>query len=186
MSDKEKKLDMSETLLLGILDNHKGVDLAVPASRLAELVDLDSRKLRGTINHLVIEHYILIGSAAGRGGGYYLITTAQEAKAFYRAFRHRAMTALLRASRILKLAPLEGAVQLTLDSVMAGDKIPGTGAALNKILEAYKKDPKRYAEEIAELKGHPLLMDSERMARINKKARELAELTGPGPVPSGN
>lgn len=179
MSEQGNRLDDVEVTILRILNNHKGRDQAISAPMLAANVGIKKRKLRAIINHLEIEHLIPIASAAGEGGGYYLISSEKEGREFYETFKRRGLTGITRAARVLKKSPLEGAVQLTIDAVMEGDKIPGTGEAVTRLLKVFRSDPERYAKEIAAIKKEvmPLFVSQDLMAEINATARKLQELT---------
>ena len=181
MSEKGKPLDKTEAMVMKILDNHKGKESAIAACRLAELVGICDRRLRGVINHLIIDHLIPVGSSSRKKeSGYYLITNRDEAREFFEVFKRRAMTSLTKASRIMKAPALVAATQLTIGSVMEGEKVPGAGKAMMSLIQRFKKDPELYKKEIKALQSEfgPLLVDREQMAQIKETAGRLQKLAG--------
>lgn len=181
MSEKGQHLNEIEVMILRILNNHKGRNQAIPALKLAVHVGISDRKLRNKINHLEMEHLIPIASAAGKGGGYYLISSEREGKEFYETFKQRGLTGIKRAACVLKKTPLEGAVQLTIEAVMEGEKVPGLGGAVSKLMRIISNNPAQYAKEIEALKAEvmPLMVSQAQMAEINATASKLQSLTKP-------
>ena len=80
----------------------------------------------------------------------------------------------------MKCAPLEGAVQLTIASVMEGKKIPGIGKALKKLLGIFQQNPALYSHEIEKLQPefkNLHFVDRARIEKIDKAAHDLQVLT---------
>ena len=179
MSDKGKQLEDAEVRLIRILDNHKGKAQAIPAQDLAELIDKTKRGVRYLINHLIITRSIPIASCAGNGGGYYLISSKEEADEFKAAFWHRAMTGLAKANRSVKAYFLKNSLQLTIESLIDGEKIPGAGEVLSGVAKHMRENPKLYKKERQSLqeKDGILIVGRSKMAEINKTAKKLLELT---------
>lgn len=180
MSIKGNPLNDKETTLMRILDNHKGAENVIAGKKLANLVELCERRLRERINHLIIEHLIPIGTCARhKYSGYFLIATKEERLEFRNTFRKRGITGLIKAARVDKSSLLETSLQLTLDHYLTGEKIPGFGAAMSKMLGIIRSDPEKYADEINAFQADaaPLLVDRARMAEINQKSKELQRLT---------
>ena len=182
MSQKGKKLEQVEALLMQILDNHKGKDQAIPASKLAKLIDRTPRRLRGLINSLIINHAIPVASCAGDGGGYYLINSKAEADEFKDAFWRRAMTGLAKAHRSVKAHFLKNSLQLTIGALIEGEKIPGADEVISGVARHMRENPELYEKEREALASEEgvLIVGREKMAQINKAARKLADLTTTG------
>ncbi|SRR5579884_59115 len=66
--------------LLIALRFHYGRERAIELKELCELVKLDERKVKDLMRSLVVDFKVRIGAARTRPFGYYLITTAEEAK----------------------------------------------------------------------------------------------------------
>lgn len=69
-----------EQTLLDILQHHRGKDQAITVSDLQHLVPVSTRKIRATIAKLVTERRVPIASTVHPPYGFFLITTAEEAK----------------------------------------------------------------------------------------------------------
>ena len=69
-----------EQRLLDILQHHQGKDRAITVAELQRLVPVSTRKIRATIATLVTERRVPIASTVHPPYGFFLITTAEEAK----------------------------------------------------------------------------------------------------------
>ncbi len=69
-----------ERRILEILQHHRGRDQAITVSDLQRLVPISTRKIRATIATLVTERRVPIASTVHPPYGFFLITTAEEAK----------------------------------------------------------------------------------------------------------
>lgn len=71
------KLDKEEQRLLDLLP--KGIDRPRPLKELVKLTGWNSRKVRGTINRLILIHHQPIGARYERpNNGYFIITNEKE------------------------------------------------------------------------------------------------------------
>jgi hypothetical protein len=180
MSKKGARLDTTEVAIMRILENHKGKKEAICSERLAELCNLTGRRLRQMINHLIIEHSIPIGSQDGEEGGYYIITSLEEKIDYCRRHKKRAMTALMRVSRIMRNQDLVTATQLVIGEIQPGQKIPGVTKTISLLTREMIRNPELYKDQIAALKKSelaPLLVDQEKINEINQAASHLKDLT---------
>ena len=73
-------MEYLERRILEILQDHRGKAKAITVDELQRMVVASSRKIRAVIAKLVTEHRILIASTVHPPYGFYLITTAEEAK----------------------------------------------------------------------------------------------------------
>ncbi|MDP3723939.1 MAG: hypothetical protein Q8R91_10695 [Candidatus Omnitrophota bacterium] len=78
--ERAQVMERLERRILDVLQHHQGKDQAITVSELQGLVRMSSRKIRATIARLVTEHRIPIASTVHPPYGFYLITTAEEAK----------------------------------------------------------------------------------------------------------
>lgn len=69
-----------EHQILEILQQHQGKERAITVGELQRLVPVSTRKIRATIAKLVTERRVPIASTVHPPYGFFLITTAEEAK----------------------------------------------------------------------------------------------------------
>ena len=73
-------MERLEQTILEILQRHQGKAQAITVSELQGFVKVSTRRIRAVIATLVTEHRIPIASTVHPPYGFYLITTAEEAK----------------------------------------------------------------------------------------------------------
>ncbi len=69
-----------EQRLLDILQHHRGKERAITVSELQRWVPISTRKIRATIARLVTERRVPVASTVHPPYGFFLITSAEEAK----------------------------------------------------------------------------------------------------------
>jgi len=74
------KMNLSEKLILRVLERHKGRDNAITAKALAIKAHLPEREVRRIISRLVTEQKCLIASSVHEPFGFYLIKSLDELK----------------------------------------------------------------------------------------------------------
>lgn len=147
-----------------------------------------TRKLRHIINHLKWRHGIPIMSCST---GYYMVREPEELAECCAFFRKRAMTELYNESVLKKISLAELMGQMVLDTEIfkhpiLADKpevkeqeIPARYTVITKLLDELQKDPKKYEDELEELreKYGALFVSRKRLKDIHETARRLVELT---------
>jgi len=187
MKIRHTKNTPDEEAILSVLANHPGRKKAISADALAAVVDIRKRLLRTTINHLIIEHGIQIGSAAGHDGGYFLIVERTESLSFRWAFEQRAITGLMKAAAISGESLLETAQRLAErhhrdqgNPDTAGERtMEGLGATVRRALEIIGRHPELYRDDIQVIRRDfgEVIIERARLEKINETARKLQELT---------
>ncbi len=84
----------------------KGRANAITVRELSEETGLNEKIIRQTVRDLIMDRWILIGSAVHHPAGYFIPETADEAIAATKSIRHRGIMILMRAAR-LQRASLE-------------------------------------------------------------------------------
>jgi len=88
--------------LLRILRSKYGMGRAVQIGELAERININPRTIKEEIRGLVVDHQLPIGASRdGERGGYYLITTPEEAAAATADYK-KEIVALARRVRVLE------------------------------------------------------------------------------------
>ena len=158
-------------------------------SRLGELAMADTRAIRRIINHLITHHDIPVNCKPGLGGGYGLMRDEEEVDAFYRGFRRRAMTGLVKAARGRRSALVEMIEQLSLFELNDAtatpprdhrggrerDDIPAFVQVVTRLLDRMAGDPDRYAAQIAEIQDRygDIFLPRARVQRIRNLSEKL-------------
>lgn len=201
----DKRLTRAEGLFVGILwVDHVGRDNAIPADDLANEFALAmgvypssrseieewKRDVRRMQNHILRKHdHIPVLSMSGRGGGYFIAATDQEAERFYRAFRQRGMTGLVKATAGKKESMVEAVEQLafqfedmvdrTMPSSFEMKTARGTIAPeiVDSLLEKMSLDPEKFAIDLRKIRekffSGAVLLEKERLAAMRAKTAEL-------------
>ena len=118
------EMTTTDHLILGHLENHRGRPNAIPRVMLAGLVRIPTRVLEKQIKALVETHGYLIGSATNKKhkgqavpSGYYIPTDPDEVDMVVAQLKSRAMSLLVRISKIKKIA-----VEEVMGQMRLGDK----------------------------------------------------------------
>ena len=156
MSDNSGLIE-TEKNVMRIMENHVGASQAISMAQLADLTGIGQRRLRGIINHLILNHSApIISSTQRRVSGYYLCREKGEVHRFNRAFKRRAITGLLKAASVNRSSLLEVANKLAFDYYRMhsaqSQKIPGMMSVVSRYLQYIKENPKLYQKEIKRLK----------------------------------
>lgn len=154
--------------------------------------ELQKRLVRRIQLHLLRMHdNIPVLSKAGYGGGYWIESDEEEAKAFYESFRKRGLTGLIKAARGKKSVLVDMVKQLSFEfedmvdlsngSAPRARKAAGTSApvaVVDAFLEKMLKDPERFSSDLEKIgrKFGSILLPKSRVAEMQKKAAELQEL----------
>ena len=157
-------------------------------------LDLLKRDVRCMHNHLLTQHdYTPILSKAGKGGGYWIADSEEEAALFYDTFRQRGLTGLVKASRGKKAVMVEMMTQLSFEFEDLIDKSKGTEAqrhrgtegkrdgapaaiaVVDAFLERMLRDPARYSADLKKIgeKFGSVLLPKKSVAAMQAKAAEL-------------
>lgn len=157
-------------------------------------LDLLKRNVRTMHNHLLTQHdHIPILSEAGKGGGYWIADSEEEAAKFYDTFRQRGMTGLVKASRGKKAVLVEMMTQLSFEfenlidksgigpevrgqrSEARRDGPPAAIAVVDAFLERMLRDPERYSADLRKIgeKFGSVLLPKKSVAAMQAKAAEL-------------
>lgn len=155
-------------------------------------VELKKRMVRRIQLHLLRMHdNIPVLSKAGIGGGYWIESDEEEAKAFYDSFRKRGLTGLIKAARGKKSVlvdmvkqlsfEFEDLVDLSNESALRARKPAGSSApvaVVDAFLEKMLKDPERFSDDLEKIgrKFGSVLLPKARVSEMQKKAAELQEL----------
>ncbi len=150
------------------------------------------RRVRATVNSLIMVHGIPIMCMAGTGGGYYLPANAADVEGNHQAFYKRAMTGLVKAARGRRSAYADAMVQLTLGfeseaaALGAGlrtedggprgeDGPPAWVSVVSGLLQQVKGDPAKYASEIKRIQDEfgDIFVRRDQVARIKQLSTEL-------------
>ncbi|MBN1626425.1 MAG: hypothetical protein JW944_07855 [Deltaproteobacteria bacterium] len=202
-----KKLSHAESAFIGILwVDHVGSgnkisaeDLAVEFHRIftGDICDLraDNNKkmfeswkriVRKMQSHLLDKHdNIPVFSKAGIGGGYWIAENKEEAEAFYRTFRARGLTGLVKATRGKQAAVVEAVSQLAFEFVEissdAGDIIPDgkqkhlAPQIVDSLLEKMTGDPEFFAPNLRKIRekffSGAILLEKKRLTDMQDKVR---------------
>ncbi len=83
--------------LIAILTSWQGAERAITASQLSRFTGASTRRIRRTISRLVTEERIPIASSVQWPYGFYLITTAEEARGTLRQYWSRVREVAKRA-----------------------------------------------------------------------------------------
>ncbi len=67
---------------------------------LASVTGIEARRLREVIQHLIVRHDKMIGSASGRPAGYFLIENEEELEKVLKVLKHHAVMMLVRMSKL--------------------------------------------------------------------------------------
>jgi hypothetical protein len=78
--EQDGYMEYLERRILEILQNHQGKDKAIRVEDLRRQIMASDRKIRSVIAKLVTERHVPIASTVHPPYGFYLITTAEEAK----------------------------------------------------------------------------------------------------------
>ena len=73
-------MERLERRVLAILEHHQGKERAITVSELQQVIGRSTRTIRAAIARLVTEHRVPIASTVHPPYGFYLITSAEEAK----------------------------------------------------------------------------------------------------------
>lgn len=179
-----ENLTLEKNILLSILQNHKGRAKAIKGRKLAEIMNVNERKLRKLIKSLRIDAGIpVIGD---HSKGYYMVETIEELETTTTTLKKHALHELFIAGRMLKIAPAELVGQLTFNfletlgadmpDLDGDDGLPAHLVAVTTILEEYQKDPDKYADEIRILreKYSPVFISKQDAADL-KAAKETMD-----------
>lgn len=202
-----KKLTHAESAFLGILwIDHVGAqnkisaeDLTVEFHRIftGDVCDLRSdenkkafeswkRIVRRMQSHLLDKHdNIPVLSKAGYNGGYWIAENKEEAETFYRTFRKRGLTGLVKATRGKQAAVVEAVSQLAFEfieiSSEVNDIIPDGKQShlapqiVDSLLEKMTSDPENFAPNLRKIKDKffsgAILLEKKRLVEMQDKVR---------------
>jgi len=153
-------------------------------------LDLKKRTVRHIHNHLLTMHdNIPILSKAGIGGGYWIAANKDEANEFYKTFRKRGMTGLVKASRGKKSILVDIIEQVTFEfETLSGNTCaldrPGTSSdsvaitVVDSFLSRMLKNPEKFSSGLKKLseKYGSVLLNKAEVATMKAKASELSKL----------
>ena len=211
----DHRLTRPESVFVGILwVDHVGDDNKISADDLAEryafgmgfwldpklssrrIVEHWKREVRYMHNHLLMKHSkIPIMSKAGNGGGYWIAETEGEADEFYRTFRERGMTGLVKASRGKQSAMVEAVEQIAFEFEDMVDRTEGIAKAIprkkgamapeivDSLLAKMSMEPEKFAGNLRKIRekffSGAVVLEKERLVEMQEKARDvLTGLTG--------
>jgi len=181
MSKKKEKLILADKLVDILEENHLGEKNAVSGKKLSALLEIEERRLRKLVNFLIFKYGTPVVSSATPGSsGYYLAETEVELERFYRSFRTRGCTGLIKAAHAERKTLLEMSLELVLEQYKENDRIPGATEAFSTLLDIFSKNPELYTSDMDDLrkKAIPVLVTKERLSAINEAAKNLQELSG--------
>lgn len=92
------ELTDDERQILSLL--RKGRANAISVRELTEATGLNEKKVRQTVRDLIMERWVLIGSAVHYPPGYYLPETADEAITATKSMAHRGIMILMRVAKM--------------------------------------------------------------------------------------
>jgi hypothetical protein len=168
----------------------------------AEEIELWKRRVRTMQNHIIWFHRdIPILSKAGVGGGYWLAEDDEEAEAFYRTFRKRGLTGLVKASRGKQSVIVDAFEQLAFNFEDMVDKAasskevqapraraqsPSDNMApelVDSLLAKMTRNPEKFAHSLRNLRekyfSGGVLLEKKRLMAMQRKAAELlADVSG--------
>lgn len=208
----DKRLTGMESAFVGVLwVDHVGRENAISAPDLAwawalrlkagiaDQHELEEwkRDVRHMQNHLLFKHdQVPVLSMAGKGGGYWIAETEEEASKFYAAFRQRGMTGLMKGSRGRRAAVVEAVEQIAFEFEEMADKT-GTGIGpvirieegkelapeiVDALLRKMSEEPERFASNLRKIRekyfSGAVLLKKDRLAAMQAKAAELQSLIG--------
>jgi len=75
----------------------------ISADRLALMLGTDRRSIAASVNELILEHRLPIGSARSKPAGYYWIRTREELEQACRMYHSTAMELLMREAALKKI-----------------------------------------------------------------------------------
>lgn len=153
------------------------------------------RDIRRLHNHILFKHdKIPIHSKAGYNGGYWIAETEEEAEEFYRAFRNRGMTGLIKATRGKKAAMVDAVEQLTFEFDDLVDKTEGVISDMPRkketvapdivdaLLGKMTREPEIFASNLRKIKekyfSGAVLLEKDKLAAMRAKTKELQEMIG--------
>ncbi len=113
----EQNLSLIETIILDILEAHRGKDQAIARPELVDRVHAqmpfaNDREIRERIKHLVRKHGLRIGSCFY---GYFLVQTAEELQGVCKYYRSYALTMLSTEAQLRKVHLKELLGQMTME-----------------------------------------------------------------------
>lgn len=182
---RKNPLTREENAFLGILwVDHVGEENKISAQYLARAYARQTvnayadarlsawmRDVRKMHNHLLFDHNIPVLSKAGNDGGYWVAANEKEAIEFYKTFRKRGLTGLVKASRGKQSAMVDMVAQLSfefdemIDMTDQASEKPATRQAtpievVDAFLKRMTENPEQYADglrRIGEKYGNVLL-----------------------------
>lgn len=202
---RKSPLTQHESAFLGVLwidhvgmgNAMRGGDLArAYAARLGEsadhgLLEEIKRDVRCLQNHLLCDHNIPVLSKAGYGGGYWIAASDGEADQFYRTFRKRGLTGLVKASRGKQSAMVDIVTQLSFQFDEMDDKglsphgksvtfaVPTPIEVVDAFFKRMLENPEQYADglrKIGDKYGSVLVPKGRFNAMIRAMKAKTAEM----------
>lgn len=115
-------MERLERRLVEILQYHQGKDRAITVGELQQLVPLSTRTIRAAIARLVTEHRVPIASTVHPPYGFYLITSAEEAKECLAQYWSRVEEVAKRAKILAEVVHEQFGVETQLELRFDDDK----------------------------------------------------------------
>jgi hypothetical protein len=199
---KKQPLTFEESTFLGLFWGvHEGMSRAISANELAAAYDRKvrvpggieyaKREIRYLQNHMLFDHNIAILSKAGDGGGYWLSTSEAEAEEFYKTFRKRGLTGLVKASRGKQSAMVDMVTQLSFEFEDLVDRtgvqthrivprggVPAPIEVVDAFLEKMTHDPGKFADGLRKIgeKYGGVLLPREKVQALKKEVGRIQEM----------
>jgi len=178
---------------LGLDITQSGDYLADATPRALKEVGLWKRSVRFLQNHLLFQHdNIPVFSRSGIGGGYFIAGDDSEAEDFYRAFRQRGMTGLIKATRGKKASFIDAVEQLSFEFEDMVDQVGAPMAVrqnkrslmpvevVDAFLDKMTRDPEQFADGLRAIgeKYSSVLLPQKTVSLIQSRVAELESLVG--------